>query len=340
MTRIRFITSAIVVLLIGIAFWWFTRTGPEAVKQPVPQPPVQKESEEKESRVEDDPIFKKYPPGSIVPYTKKDPKWEWKRPIDFYGKVVDEKDQPVPGAEIEFGWTDLSDDGHSERRTTSDGQGLFSLNGVNGKHLGIHITKEGYYTSFQRNRFDFEYADPAETHYHKPDPSNPVLFRLVKKREPAELVRRDKDYGVPKDGTPIQIDIRKGKKIPAGQGDLQIECWTEDQRKDGMNRYNWRCRISVPGGGLVQTTKEFDVEAPENGYKPADEILMTTDLGKDWKDNVRKKYFLKLRDGNFARIDFKMFPFGDHFCSIESYLNPTGSRNLEYDPAKEIKSAN
>src|SRR5207253_3346534 len=95
--------------------------------------------------------------------------------------------------------------------------------------------------------------------------------------------------------------------------------------------------ISIPIGGLIATAKEFDFEAPENGYQPSSEILMTTDLGSNWRGIVDKKYFLKLKDGNYARMNFKMIAGGDHFCAIESFLNPTGSRNLEYDTAKEIK---
>ncbi len=37
-----------------------------------------------------------------------DKQWEWRMPINFYGKVVDEGDQPVSGANIKFSWTDWS----------------------------------------------------------------------------------------------------------------------------------------------------------------------------------------------------------------------------------------
>src|SRR2546421_3528084 len=37
-----------------------------------------------------------------------DSKWEWKIPIQFYGVAVDENEQPVPGADVYFQWTNLS----------------------------------------------------------------------------------------------------------------------------------------------------------------------------------------------------------------------------------------
>src|SRR4051812_40097365 len=33
-----------------------------------------------------------------------DSKWEWKIPIAFYGKVVDENGQPIAAAEVAFQW--------------------------------------------------------------------------------------------------------------------------------------------------------------------------------------------------------------------------------------------
>src|SRR4051812_8097608 len=33
---------------------------------------------------------------------------EWRAPIDFFGRVADENNNPVPDVKIEFGWTDLS----------------------------------------------------------------------------------------------------------------------------------------------------------------------------------------------------------------------------------------
>jgi len=73
---------------------------------------------------------------------RSDPKWEWKVPIQFYGKVVDENLSPVRDAKVNFQWTDLSH-GTSEADSVSDVQGNFSLAGVQGKRLFVHVTKPG-----------------------------------------------------------------------------------------------------------------------------------------------------------------------------------------------------
>jgi len=147
-------------------------------------------------------------------------------------------------------------------------------------------------------------------------------------------------FELPKDGTPVEISLLTGKLVSAGQGHIKVECWTMDQNQDPRQRrfYDWKCRLSIPNGGVVESTREFDFEAPESGYRPFDEINMPMSLGQEtWTDRIEKWYFLKLGDGNYARIRFKMMAYGTHGCRIESYLNPDKSRNLEYDRNKEIE---
>ena len=47
-------------------------------------------------------------------------------------------------------------------------------------------------------------------------------------------------------------------------------------------------------------------------------------------------YYVIFADGKYARIDFTMTAGGEHFFTINSYLNPSGSRHLEYDPKKRV----
>src|SRR6266481_8469900 len=74
-------------------------------------------------------------------------KSEWRTPIEFYGKVVDEGEAPVPNAQIDFSCNDVSATGTSNYRRTSDGNGLFSISRIRGKLLVVKVVKDGYYTS-------------------------------------------------------------------------------------------------------------------------------------------------------------------------------------------------
>jgi len=71
---------------------------------------------------------------------------DWRTPIEFYGKVVDENTNPVSGAQIDFDANDTSAEGTSFYHTQSDADGLFSIKNIQGKILGVKVNKEGYYS--------------------------------------------------------------------------------------------------------------------------------------------------------------------------------------------------
>ncbi len=119
---------------------------------------------------------------------KLDPKFEWKMPVNFYGKVVDQADQPVQGAKVRFQWTDMSPTGTSERFTQSDEQGTFLLLGGRGKNLGVYVSKDGYH-SVRDGRGAFVYAAFFDPNFIEPDPNAPVVFHLIKKQQAQPLVK-------------------------------------------------------------------------------------------------------------------------------------------------------
>ncbi len=73
---------------------------------------------------------------------------DWQKPIEFYGRVLDENSNGVAGANIRFHWADMSEDVNANTSTTqSDVEGLFSLHGKLGRSLHVWVSKEGYYAS-------------------------------------------------------------------------------------------------------------------------------------------------------------------------------------------------
>jgi hypothetical protein len=254
---------------------------------------------------------------------------EWRTPIEFYGKVVDENTNPVSNAQVHFVWTDLSMAGNSEKQTASDVNGLFSLREVSGKHLMATVSKEGYY-AYQPFGVGFFYA--GENQNFIPDAANPVIFRLKKKGVAEPLIAFENDFLISKDGKPVDVDLIKGKPTGVGQGGLRVECWTDDQGKAPGLKYDWKCQISVPGGGIEQSTNQLDFKAPLDGYQASDEINMPASMANGWGRSAKRNYFLKLGDGNYARVSFEMIAGGGHFFHLASFLNPSGSRNLEFDP--------
>jgi hypothetical protein len=137
---------------------------------------------------------------------------------------------------------------------------------------------------------------------------------------------------VARNGTPTEISLTTGKSVPAGKGDLRVEAWTNDETPNAKGRYDWRCRITVPGGGLTEAKGNFAFEAPEDGYVPSIELGEKADQLR-WLGDADRQFFVRLPNGRHARIKFSMIAGGDHFFLIESALNPEpGSRNLEAAP--------
>lgn len=254
----------------------------------------------------------------------------WQTPIEFYGKVIDEKSNAVAGAQISFDWVETpTESGNRRTNTESDAEGLFSLHDQRGPNLGVVVSKEGYYPASGGARYG-PFGNPDFT----PAARNPVVFQLRKKGEGASLVAVKRNYGIPRDGTPVAIDLVTGQTTTGENGNLVVRCWTNDQGKQSGEKYDWRCVVTVPGGGVVPTDEEFAFVAPETGYKPTTEINMPAD-GTNWNSQADLKFFYRLADGRYGKMTFSMIAGGQHFCMIDSVLNPTGSRNLE---PMEIKS--
>jgi Carboxypeptidase regulatory-like domain len=268
----------------------------------------------------------------------------FRTPISFYGKVVDDKGNPIPGATARISIADRPwQDGSTYTRNT-DAQGLFSITSVQGGGVYVEVSKKGYYRTPELNGRrgsygGFKSALLGRDDQPLPPSADPALFVLRKIGEPAELIRVSaRPILIPKDGTPIGVSLETGSKGAAGQDHLQVECWTLDADQDVMGRYDWRCRISVPGGGLADRTDEFAFEAPTDGYRPFDEVKMTK-VDPRWKKGINKEYFARLSNGLFARFSIKLSTGGEHFFVLESYLNPKpSSRNLEADAGSVAKA--
>jgi Carboxypeptidase regulatory-like domain len=260
-------------------------------------------------------------------------------PISFWGKVVDEKGAPVSDARVELGTADRPwEDGTSYERIT-DERGLFSITDVKGLSISVDVSKDGYYKT-SRSQGQFSYAHPSANKERLPTPDNPTVFELRKTGQFEPLVQVNSFVKGPRDGTPVDVSLETGRPVAAGEGGLRVEAWTNDQLDDPQGHFDWRCRISVPGGGLIERKGQFDFQAPANGYRPSDEID-TPRTAEKWSPQVSREYFLKLADGRYARIRFEMVAGGDNFISINSYLNPKlGERNLECNPDETVSEDN
>ena len=252
---------------------------------------------------------------------------EWRAPIDFFGKVVDEKDQPVPGATIRFTWSEMplfSGDGDSAT-TTSGLDGLFSLQGKHGPSLDVWVRKEGFYTS-RANRIGFSYALGQEK--FSPDPMNPVVFHLRKKGQGAQLItsqngiRPTVAVRIPKDNTPVWVDLFAKRASQTGQ--LRIR----QNKPPWREASEWSFELSIPDGGLVDDADEFPFQAPDGDYQPKVEYRFTN-TEANWTTHVTEQVYFAVghpQKYGWLRIESDL---GQETIFLTYAINPSGSRNLE-----------
>jgi hypothetical protein len=264
------------------------------------------------------------------------------KPFVFHGLVLDERDKPISEAKVHFSFNDspMPNGIGTNGETVSDSYGRFVIRG-RGMGLFVEVSKNGYYrvptlpgkrgsSSVFRNHEHLGDTDiPISTE------SEPAIFILRKMGESASLHHiAPKVIVVPKDGVPTLIDLGSGCRVFSNVHNIQVEVFTWDQgwNSNKGGHYDWKCRISVPGGGVRERAGLFDFEAPEAGYYATYEVSMSrTDVR--WSNGFQKTFFARFTDGRFARFSLSLTTSGDHFIMLESFINPEiGNRNLEFDP--------
>ena len=251
----------------------------------------------------------------------------WQTPIDFYGKVVDERTNPVEGASIQFNWNEEpTESGARTSGTTSDSDGLFSLHGQRGPTLTVMVGKEGYHAS-RGGRKGFSFGSLAPGQF-SPDPHNPVVFVLWKKGQGAELItsqngiRPDLVLRVPTDNTPTRVDLLQKKADASGQ--LEIS-----QKKPPLaEATKWSFSMTIPDGGFVENSDEFPFEAPETNYQSTVELRFTR-AEPDWTTHIEKTYYIAFghpTEYGWLRVETDL---SQQSVFLKYAINPSGSRNLE-----------
>lgn len=269
------------------------------------------------------------------PYAPADPRWakrrklreadrsyEWKTPIRFFGKVLDQNQQPVSGVEVKLNWTDMSSKGTSEATRITDASGGFSLVGVQGKTLGIRsLIKEGYEEFLGSNQYSFEYAGFWEPIYYVPDPKKPAIFYLRKYGEPAPLLTSE-GKTVVNIGTESLIPMPQTTGAPS-LSPIKVTV----MESDGKGR-TWKAQVSVDGGGIVPTTTEFPVEAPKEGYVGSITLSQDSPQPVGWQSiNEGGRFYIKTNQG-FGLLELRQMK-GKKTLHYKVLLNSKGGTNLE-----------
>ncbi len=271
-------------------------------------------------------------------------------------KVVDENGHPVEGAKVEyiFQGGGLADD---STYGETDGKGIDSASGLSSDgSTGGGVDKEGYYTSvfhhdFYRTRFGIWQPWGKELRVTMRPVVNPVPMHVL------DLAVQFPDYG-----KNIGFDLIKADwVIPYGQGTHADFVFKIERQYDNTDNYEVKMKLtfSNPLDG-IQVLKEdqggdFNAgsryrlprTAPVDGYQPKLQSLLSG--GRYGWHSYRandNNYIFRVRSevdevGNlkramYGKIRGNLDIYASGEISMHYYLNPDYTRNLEFDPKRNL----
>lgn len=254
---------------------------------------------------------------------------------DFYGKVVDQYDKPVVGANVTgylrmdegFG---INDEKVEVFKTQTDLEGLFQFTGLHGARFGQKVSKDGYEmgqgTGFYIPPNNEDITSPAER----------AIFKMWKLQGPEPMVHAKIQAGLACNGTPRSFNLLTGQRLK-NDGDLSASLVRNPVDIDRHKHFDWTLTLSIPTGGIADFEGGYANEAPEKGYQQTLAISMPANTN-NWSPSFHHEFFFKSRGGqNYGIMTIDLManyePPPAHF-EIDAYINPNRSRNLEIDPKK------
>jgi hypothetical protein len=271
------------------------------------------------------------------------------RPIQFFGKVIDQNNNPIPEVRVTLEIRvskelapNIIQDVFDHPVLMTDADGRFALTDSKGALLGVQsLEKAGYEPSEKGFRKSYWYWRDPSLVFH-PDANRPEIFRMWKQAGAEKLVRKGIGHAIPYNSTPTSFDLIEGRAV-ASNGDLRVTLARSPQQIQwGQRNYDWTVTIEAVNGGLIASADEQMYRAPVEGYQPKLIVHMPAN-DPNWTDSKDVAVYLKLRGGKYyGRGELKFMVGSDRPTtpfSITSFINPSGSRNLEYDPQQTVVPA-
>ena len=292
------------------------------------------------------------------------------RPFRVTLRVLDNEGQPVVAAKAGVGFEKEGTSADAERTTGANGltdeNGTILLDGstwFNELHYGA--AKAGYYRTIGL-KFRFDQASGSRW-----EPWNPTIEVVLKRiKNPVPMYARTVTVGIPAKDAPVSYDLEVGDWIaPYGKGNVaDMTFLATGEVKDSEN-FRGELTVTFPGFGngiqCVEIEKpdgsmlRMPYEAPDEGY--ASKWTLRSVLWMDEShrhvveridgSNRERNFFFRVRsvvngDGKVVQAyygkihaPFTFDPRGERglpFVSFTYFLNPDGTRNVEFDPKRNL----
>jgi hypothetical protein len=275
------------------------------------------------------------PPGANEPLGKfRDIPALASQAIEFYGKVQDQDGVPLPGVEVTgriATTTGFMSEKHERRTTTTGANGLFAFRGLTGSGLAIDLKKEGYNFESSNRTFLYSLITGVGRSRHNPDERSPVAYIMFKSQGAEPMFQYETHFSLQSDGSEVFVDLHSGKVVQQ-PSDLALSLvWPTP------GKFGWRFRVRVIDGGIVAGASDQLYIAQLVGYEHSLEYSFGENERE--KDSPRE-FYVRCRSGiSHARINLFVQPGETKGrITLRTWLNPSGSRNLEYDPMKRINN--
>lgn len=346
------IITAITFVFILFMVWWFWPKSPDTLENPVSdtelgdasEPPYKSnisDSSDNTEEIRNQSIKKKQ--AAYINRARVDGLIT-NRPINFYGQIIDQNNQPVVGVKVEIATNSYGNDvlpglmpQHKKFERISDNSGRFSVQNEKGMSLPVNLTPHPGYDYNDQDVLGLSFRD-VDSHTPAPTISSqgePHIFHAYKLSQAETLIQGAcRFYKCIPDGRFYNIDLQ-GKNIYEGEkeADLKISIQRPigDAQFLGHNDYDWSVKIQGEKFYIMETQDRFMYSAPASGYSQLWSYSWRAGQ-TDYKKMAAPKFYLKSQDNSiYGRIEFEIkSKFNDNSSiMIKYWLNPSGSRNLE-----------
>ncbi len=270
-------------------------------------------------------------------------------PIHFFGLCLDQDGKPLAGVKIKLGvrqWKgfspiDLRGEEHKFERI-SDANGRFELSGTIGDVAGIDEAFKAGYTWIPGGTVSRNFYRPRES---LPSLAEPVVLQFWKKlpAQPMFAAAPPLRQKVRCDGTPSLYDLKSGL-VAAQRTDATVQFLMERDPQvlnaSTTKRPSWSLTVEIPGGAVQLASTNMPFVAPAEGYLGRAVFgFDAADAG--WSPRTNTTIYYRTGTGMYGRLEFDITATTDGSVAAlnwNSFLNPSGSRVLEHDPAKQLKA--
>jgi alpha-tubulin suppressor-like RCC1 family protein len=252
---------------------------------------------------------------------------------DFYGRAVDQHGQPIAEVTV-TGTVTRESGGGTPAKTQTDSRGFFQFAGLRGRSISIALEKQGF--QIEGHGLGLRNVNGPETSL-----TNRALFTMWKLKGPEALIHDKKNHQLKSNDRVYTLDLLSKKLVEGTNepGDLYVQ-FKRPQQIKRQEHYPWSFTMTAIGGGFIAVADdEYLNEAPVKGYQPVYSLNM---IGTDpkWRNYHEQTFYIKSRNGQaYGHFHIKIYPDSrdGSALEIESFVNPSGSRNLEFDPARQTE---